>query len=169
MDGANTPLTSVECASHAREFYGSIAVAHSHICCDTRTCLSKQVPHMCAFLMTTLFPQTFCLAFLAFFQEHQLPADSIIGSIHMGFLVSRIETTTGLESGYPLDSTGTWWYSARYCAFSSSPRELSVNTNASIDSAFIALWYRGGRGCIVHRTTTGYLEHFSVRQSRCPG
>lgn len=43
---------------------------------------------MCAFLLTTIFPQMFCLAFLAFFQEHRFPVDPIIGSIHIGFLVS---------------------------------------------------------------------------------
>ena len=43
---------------------------------------------MCAFLLTTIFPQMFCLAFLAFFQEHRFPVDPIIGSIHIVFLVS---------------------------------------------------------------------------------
>ncbi|CAM9761704.1 unnamed protein product [Laminaria digitata] len=52
--------------------------------------IKEMVPHMCAFLLTTLFPQMFCLAFLAFFQEHRFPADPIIGSIHIGFLALEL-------------------------------------------------------------------------------
>lgn len=63
---------------------------------------------MCAFLLTTLFPQIFCLAFLAFFQEHRFPADPIIGSIHIGFLVGPIPLILGhapRPRGWHLDAT----------------------------------------------------------------
>lgn len=52
--------------------------------------IKEMVPHMCAFLLTTVFPQTFCLVFLTFFQEHIFPADSIMGSMSIGFLASEI-------------------------------------------------------------------------------
>ncbi|CAM9435055.1 unnamed protein product [Pylaiella littoralis] len=52
--------------------------------------IKEMVPHMCTFLLTTFFPQMFCLVFLTFFQEHRFPVDSIIGSIHIGFLVLEL-------------------------------------------------------------------------------
>ncbi|CAM9230436.1 unnamed protein product [Scytosiphon promiscuus] len=48
--------------------------------------IKEMVPHMCAFLLTTIFPQMFCLTFVAFFQEHLFPVDPIIGAISIGFL-----------------------------------------------------------------------------------
>ncbi|CAM9614142.1 unnamed protein product [Ectocarpus sp. 13 AM-2016] len=51
--------------------------------------IKEMVPHMCAFLLMTVFPQMFCLAFLAFFQEHQFPVDPIFGAIHIAFLASE--------------------------------------------------------------------------------
>ncbi|CAN0227375.1 unnamed protein product, partial [Hapterophycus canaliculatus] len=52
--------------------------------------IKEMVPHMCAFLLTTIFPQMFCLAFLALFQEHRFPVDPIIGAISIGFLTLEV-------------------------------------------------------------------------------
>lgn len=45
---------------------------------------------MSAFLLMTIFPQTPCVAFLTFFQEHIFPVDRAAGWIMLVFLVSHL-------------------------------------------------------------------------------
>ena len=49
----------------------------------------EQVPHMCSFLLMTIFPQMFFIIYLGFLQEHCFPFDSVIGWIHIIFMVSQ--------------------------------------------------------------------------------
>ncbi|CAM9578522.1 unnamed protein product, partial [Discosporangium mesarthrocarpum] len=52
--------------------------------------IKEMVPHMSAFLLITLFPQFFSIAFFSFYQEHVFPADTVIGSLSMVFLVLEL-------------------------------------------------------------------------------
>lgn len=52
---------------------------------------------MSAFLLMTIFPQTPCVAFLTFFQEHIFPVDRAAGWIMLVFLVSHLKRSSRTE------------------------------------------------------------------------
>lgn len=54
--------------------------------CGYKGNLSEKVPETSAFLLLTIFPQTPCLVYLTFFQEHIWPLDRLLGMGQMAFL-----------------------------------------------------------------------------------